>query len=141
MIASEVFELHGPAGSQLRKIALAAARRWAGADQTASGLLVTYLRKSVQSYKYFVVRSMPNSPRQALSEHCQVLLLDPSLRADSQQGYDNDEDDVLEGILRAAVTLEYVELLQRHGHLLEEPGSLAPSVLEQLERAQGVRST
>ena len=56
-----------------------------------------------------------------------------------EQGYDNDEDDVLEGILRAAVTLEYVELLQRHGHLLEEPGALTPSVLEQFERAQGVR--
>ena len=57
VIASEVFELHGQAGNRLRKIALAAAKRWAGADQTASGLLVTYLKKNVQSYKYFVVSS------------------------------------------------------------------------------------
>lgn len=42
----------------------------------------------------------------------------------------------MEGILRAAVTLQYVELLQQHGHLLEEPASLRPSILEQLERAQ-----
>lgn len=57
VIASEIFELYGQSGVRLKKIALAAAKRWAGADQTASGLLVTYLRKNVQSYKYFVVSS------------------------------------------------------------------------------------
>ena len=54
----------------------------------------------------------------------------------ASQGYDNDNEDVLEGIRRAAVTLQYHELLQQHGHLLEEPQALKPSVLEQLERAQ-----
>lgn len=44
----------------------------------------------------------------------------------------------MEGIRRAAVTLQYVELLQRHGHLLEEAGLLRSTVLEQLERAQEV---
>lgn len=56
VIASEVFELHGRVGSRLKKVALAAAKKWAGAEQTASGLLVTYLQKNVQAYKSFVVR-------------------------------------------------------------------------------------
>ena len=54
------------------------------------------------------------------------------------QGLQNDENDVLEGIRRAAVTLQYYELLQQHGHLLEDPDSVAPSVLEQLTNAQQV---
>ena len=63
----------------------------------------------------------------------------PALKSWLVQGYDNDSEDVLEGIRRAAVTLQHWELLQLHGHLLENPDELLPSILEQLTRAQDVR--
>ena len=58
LVASEVFELHGTIGARLRKVALAAAKKWAGLDQVASGLLVSYLRSNVPSAKSFVVRRL-----------------------------------------------------------------------------------
>ena len=55
VIASEVFEQLGQVGTRLKRVALAAARRWAGPEQTATGLLVTYLQKNVPSASFFVV--------------------------------------------------------------------------------------
>ena len=54
------------------------------------------------------------------------------------QGEDGQESDILEGIRRAAATLQHNELLQEYGHLLEEPDSLRPDVLESLTNAQHV---
>ena len=53
-----MFELHGAIGERLRKVALTAAKKWAGLDQVASGLLVSYLRANVPSAKSFVVRRL-----------------------------------------------------------------------------------
>ena len=57
------------------------------------------------------------------------------------KGLDNDADDVLEGIRRAAVTLQYYELLNQYGYMLEDPDSVPPSLLEQLTTAQEVCTT
>ena len=55
MVASEVFELLGETGRRLKAVAMSAAKKWAGPEQAASGLLVTYLEKNVPSAKPFLV--------------------------------------------------------------------------------------
>lgn len=54
-MASEVFELLGDAGRRLKVVAMSAAKKWAGPEQAASGLLITYLEKNVLSAKSFLV--------------------------------------------------------------------------------------
>ena len=54
------------------------------------------------------------------------------------QGKEGEESDILEGIRRAAATLQHNALLQEYGHLLEDPDSLRPDVLESLTNAQHV---
>lgn len=55
VVASEVFDLFGDSGAFLRKVALKASQKWAGADMTANGFLVTYLKKAVPSRSNFLV--------------------------------------------------------------------------------------
>lgn len=55
MVASEVFELLGDTGRRLKAVAMSAAKKWAGPEQAASGLLITYLEKNVLSAKSFLV--------------------------------------------------------------------------------------
>lgn len=55
VVASEVFELLGETGRRLKAVALSAAKKWAGPEQAASGLLITYLEKNVLSASSFLV--------------------------------------------------------------------------------------
>ena len=55
VVASEVFELFGDTGKRLRAVAMSAAKKWAGPEQAASGLLISYLEKNVLSAKSFLV--------------------------------------------------------------------------------------
>ena len=55
VVASEVFELLGETGRRLKAVAMSAAKKWAGPEQAASGLLITYLEKNVPSAKAFLV--------------------------------------------------------------------------------------
>lgn len=61
VVATEVFMLFGETGKQLRKIAMEVAKKWAGVDQAASGLLITFLEKSVPSATSFLA-SLPALP-------------------------------------------------------------------------------
>ncbi len=65
-----------------------------------------------------------------------LLILQSTLPEALLQG---DGADILEGIRRAAGTLQHNALLQEYGHLLEEPDRLRPDVLESLTNAQHVR--
>lgn len=56
------------------------------------------------------------------------------------QGERGEEGDILEGIRRAATTLQHNALLQSYGHMLEDPERLRPDVLESLINAQNVSS-
>lgn len=55
VVASEVFELLGETGRRLKAVAMSAAKKWAGPEQAASGLLISYLEKNVPSAKPFLV--------------------------------------------------------------------------------------
>ena len=55
VVASEVFELFGETGRRLKAVAMTSAKKWAGPEQAASGLLITYLEKNVPSARSFQV--------------------------------------------------------------------------------------